>query len=100
MENLVCNQCDYLYNFNFAASNLLFCIKSVAKREEVLITSSLFLFLKFFYAAKVESGSIMNRKAKKFVIIKITQIIFFLMLKTGNYFGKKGPFTLETKEEK
>ena len=43
----------------------------------MLITSSLFLFLKFFYAAKVESGSIMNRKAKKFVIIKITQIIFF-----------------------
>ena len=36
----------------------------------MLITSSLFLFFKFFYAAKVESGTIMNRKAKKFVIKK------------------------------
>jgi len=35
-----------------------------------------FFIFKFFYVEKVE-GSIMNRKGKKFVIIKITQIIIF-----------------------
>ncbi len=76
LKNLVCNQLDYFYNFNFVTSNLCLSMKMYREMGRSAYYLFSFFIFKFFYVEKVE-GSIMNRKVKKFVIIKITQIIIF-----------------------